>query len=51
LSPALIGLTTVLLGRAHYLLYAKRGNRWSVAITWLATVFVIGFWSWQWVVK
>jgi hypothetical protein len=49
LSPVLIGLTAVLLGRAHYLLYVlKRGNRLSSVITWLSTVFVIGFWTWQW---
>jgi hypothetical protein len=26
----------------------KRGNRTSAAITWLATVLVVGFWTWQW---
>jgi len=52
LSPVLIGLTGVLLGRARYVLYyLKRGNRTSVVITWLPTVFVIGFWTWQWVIK
>ena len=49
LSPVLIGLSTVLLGRAHYVLYVlKRGNRASTVITWLASVFVIGFWIWRW---
>ena len=49
LSPILIGLSTALLGRAHYVLYVlKRGNRASTVITWLATVFVIGFWTWRW---
>ena len=52
LSPGLIGLTVVLLGRAHYTLYyLKRGNRISKAITWLATVFIAGFWTWQWVFR
>ena len=52
LSPVLIGLTTVLLGRAHYMLYIlKRGNRFSTAMTWLATLLVAGFWTWQWVIS
>ena len=50
MAPVLIGLTAVLLGRAHYVLYVlKRGNRFSTVMTWTATVFVIGYWSWQWV--
>ena len=49
LAPALIGITAVLLGRAHWMLYVlKRGNKFSMAITWLSTLFVIGFWSWRW---
>jgi hypothetical protein len=52
LSPLLIGVTAVLLGRAHYVLYIlKRGNRFSMVVTWLTTVFVIGFWSWQWILN
>lgn len=48
----LIGVTAVLLGRAHYILYAlKRGNRLSTVITWTATVVVVSFWTWQWVIK
>jgi hypothetical protein len=49
LSPVFIGLTAVLLGRAHYVLHVlKRGNRASTVITWLTTVLVIGFWTWKW---
>ena len=49
LSPLFIGMSVVLLSRAHYMLYVlKRGNRASMAITWAATLFVIGFWTWQW---
>ena len=49
LPPILIGLSTAFLGRAHYVLYVlKRGNRTSTAVTWLATVLVIGFWTWRW---
>ena len=49
LSPVFIGLTAVLLGRTHYVLYVlKRGNCVSTVITWLTTVLVIGFWTWKW---
>jgi len=52
LSPVLIGVTALLLGRSHYTLYVlKRGNRFSTITTWLATLFVVGFWTWQWVFK
>ena len=48
LSPIMIGLSAALLGRAHYVLYVlQRGNRASTVITWLATVFVIGFWTFK----
>jgi hypothetical protein len=50
LSPIVIALSAVLLGRAHYVLYVlKRGNRASTVITWAATLLVIGFWTWKWV--
>lgn len=50
LSPFLIGLTVILLGRSHFTLYVlKRGNRTSFVVTWLATLFVVGFWTWRWV--
>jgi hypothetical protein len=52
LSPVLIGITAVFLGRSHYTIYvSKRGNRFSLVTTWLATLFVIGFWTWQWALK
>jgi hypothetical protein len=44
----MIGLSVVLLGRAHYVLYVlKRGSRTTTAITWVATLLVIGFWTWR----
>lgn len=50
LSPVLIGVTALVLGRALYVLYVlKRGNRLTAIITWLTTLFVIGFWTWKWV--
>ena len=52
LAPVLIGVTALLLGRAHYVLYVLgRGNAFSMAMTWISTIFVIGFWSWQWIVS
>lgn len=52
LSPLLIAVTALLLGRAHYVLYVlKRGNAFSTMMTWLSTVFVIGFWSWHWFIS
>jgi hypothetical protein len=43
-----IGLSVALLGRAHYVLYVlNRGTRTTTVITWLATIFVIGFWAWK----
>jgi hypothetical protein len=48
LSPLLIGLSIAAIGRAFYVLYAKkRGTRLSHVITWLAAVFVVGFWTWR----
>ncbi len=42
-------LAAALLIRAHYLLYVrKRDTRLTTLVTWLATVFVVGFWTWQW---
>jgi hypothetical protein len=49
LAPVFIGLSAALLGRAHYVLYVlKRGSHTSTVITWLATLFVIAYWTWQW---
>ena len=48
LSPVLIGLSVLLLGRAFYVLYVqRRGNRASAVITWLSAVFVVGYWTWR----
>ena len=48
LSPVLIGLSGLLLGRSFYILYVrKRGSRAAVVITWLSAAFVIGFWTWR----
>ena len=48
LAPILIGLSLVLLARSFYILYVlRRGSRVSTVVTWVAAVFVIGFWTWK----
>ena len=47
-APVLIGVSAALLGRAHYVLYVlKRGDWITATTTWLATLFVSGYWTWQ----
>jgi hypothetical protein len=51
MSPALIGLSVVLLGRSFYVLYVqKRGTRPVKVLTWLSALFVLGFWTWHFLV-
>jgi hypothetical protein len=48
LWPFMIALSLLLVGRAFYVLYVKkRGNRLSAAITWASAVFIVGYWTWQ----
>jgi hypothetical protein len=48
LAPVLFALSALLLARAHYVLHVlKRGNRLTSVVTWLATICVAGFWTWQ----
>jgi hypothetical protein len=48
LSPVLIALSVLLLGRAFYVLYVQgKGNRASAVITWASAVFVAGYWAWR----
>jgi len=48
LAPVLIALSVLLLGRSFYILYVRRrGNRASAVITWLAAIFVVGYWTWR----
>jgi hypothetical protein len=47
-SPALIALSVLLLGRSFYILYVqKRGTRPVRILTWLSAAFVAGFWTWR----
>ena len=44
----LIALSVLLLGRSFYILYVqKRGTRVTEVITWLAFLFVVGYWTWR----
>ncbi|MEK6234235.1 MAG: hypothetical protein N2C14_05960 [Planctomycetales bacterium] len=48
ISPILIGVTVIFLGRAHYVLHVlKQGNRLSSILTWTTTAAVLGFWTWR----
>jgi hypothetical protein len=48
LSPLLIAVSVLLLGRAFWVLYVRGcGTRASAAITWLSAVFVAGYWTWR----
>jgi hypothetical protein len=48
LAPVLIALSVLLLGRSFYILYVcKRGSRVSEILTWLAALFVVGYWTWR----
>jgi hypothetical protein len=41
-------LSVVLLGRSFYILYVqKRGSRTAEVVTWLAVLFIVGFWTWR----
>jgi hypothetical protein len=49
-SPALIALSVLLLGRSFYVIYIqKRGSFAVVVITWLSATFVCGFWTWWYI--
>ena len=48
LSPVLIVLSLLILGRSFYVLYVqKKGTRFSTAITWGSAVFVAGYWTYR----
>jgi hypothetical protein len=48
LAPVLIAASVLLLGRSFYILYVqRRGTRTTVIVTWLAAIFVAGYWTWQ----
>ena len=44
-----MGVSALLLGRAHYVLYVlKRGTRTATVVTWAVTIAIAGFWVWKW---
>jgi hypothetical protein len=46
LSPVLIALTVVLLGRSFYIIYVqKRGSLPVKVLTWCSAAFVVVFWT------
>jgi hypothetical protein len=48
MSYLLIGLSVLLLGRSFWILYVrKNATRATVVVTWISTVMIVGFWSWQ----
>ena len=48
LAPLLIAVSVLLLGRSFYILYVRRsGTRATEVITWLAALFVVGYWTWR----
>jgi hypothetical protein len=48
MSPALIALSVILLARSFYIVYVqRRGTRPAKVLTWLSALFVIGFWTWH----
>lgn len=50
LAPVLIALSVLLLLRSFYILYVKRrGTRAAYIVTWLSAIFIVGFWTWQWI--
>jgi hypothetical protein len=48
LSPLLIGLSVLLLGRSFWILYVQeRGSGAIKVLTWLSATFVVCFWTWH----
>jgi hypothetical protein len=48
LTPVLIGVSILFLGRAFYAVYVKRNaTRTTEVITWVSFCFVVGFWTWR----
>jgi len=47
LSPVLLCASILLMGRSFYLIYVRKiSTRSTVIITWLALMFMVGFWTW-----
>lgn len=45
LMPYLLGLSILLLGRAHYLIHVRRqGAPWTRWVVWISTVLVVVLW-------
>ncbi len=47
-APLAAVVSALLLGRAFYVLYVKRrGNAFSVVVTWSAAVLLVALWTWR----
>jgi hypothetical protein len=47
LSPLLVCASILLMARSFYVIYVKKiSSRPTVVITWVAFVFMVGFWTW-----
>ena len=47
LSPLLLGVSILLLGRSFYVIYVRQiRTRATVIIAWCALTFMVSFWTW-----
>jgi hypothetical protein len=47
LSPLLLCLSILLLGRSFYVIYVRKiSTRTTVIVTWTSLIFMVGFWIW-----
>jgi hypothetical protein len=52
LSPLLLTLSILLIGRSFYVIYVRKVRTpVTVAVAWLALIFMIGFWTWNLVIS
>jgi hypothetical protein len=47
LTPILVGVAILLLGRSFYVIYVRKiRTRATVIVAWSSLTFMVGFWSW-----
>jgi hypothetical protein len=48
LTPVLLGVSLLFLGRAFYALYVKQnGTPATKVLAWCSLIFVVVFWTWR----
>jgi hypothetical protein len=48
LTPVLVGVSILFLGRAFYAVYVKKnGTQATKIITWISFSFIVVFWTWR----